>query len=278
MKIIHKINILLTITSVKAFSPNSFGRDRITSSISRSSSEEKLNSLQMDPSGGNDNEYEKKNAAVSVLSTMMQEEKDDSTDPFADIDFDGPKFQKVPIETLARILDYELYNKEWFVTGKVNPIYFSDDFEFQDPDVQLVGIENYARGVYKLFDQETSRAEIMSVVVADEGNSDDTITVTWRLSGKVKIGPGLTIKPYICITDFKVDQESGLINYQEDTFDIPQWDILLSALFPFLIGKVTSPPAPPVERTDIPEEVMLKGNTVATAGFVDSIFGMFNKN
>jgi len=57
------------------------------------------------------------------------------------------------IETLAKVLDYELFNKEWFVTGNVNPIYFSDDFEFQDPDVKLSGIESYARGVNKLFDQ-----------------------------------------------------------------------------------------------------------------------------
>ena len=101
---------------------------------------------------------------------------------------------------------------------------------------------DYARGVYKLFDQETSRAEIISTVPV----SDDTITVTWRLSGKVKIGPGLTIKPYICYTDFTINDD-GLIVFQEDRFDIPSWDILLSSLFPFLIGKVTSSPAPAVE-------------------------------
>jgi hypothetical protein len=34
--------------------------------------------------------------------------------------------------------------------------------------------------------------------------------------------------------------------FQEDRFDIPGWDILLSALFPFLIGKITKEPAPEV--------------------------------
>ena len=62
--------------------------------------------------------------------------------------------------------------------------------------------------------------------------------MTWRLSGKANIGPaGLTIKPYIVFTDFFVNG-SGLIVRQEDRFDLPQWDILLSSLFPFLIGKV----------------------------------------
>lgn len=41
------------------------------------------------------------------------------------------------------------------------------------------------------------------------------------------------------------------IFFQEDRFDIPQWDILLSALFPFLVGRVTSDPAPPVEKRDV---------------------------
>eukprot|EP00558_Chaetoceros_sp_UNC1202_P008968 CAMPEP_0197247500 /NCGR_PEP_ID=MMETSP1429-20130617/29235_1 /TAXON_ID=49237 /ORGANISM="Chaetoceros sp., Strain UNC1202" /LENGTH=193 /DNA_ID=CAMNT_0042708419 /DNA_START=116 /DNA_END=697 /DNA_ORIENTATION=- len=192
---------------------------------------------------------------------------------------------------MAQILDYELYNKEWFVTGNVNPIYFTDSFEFQDPDVKLLGIENYAKGVNKLFDQDVSRAEIIRVDVAkdkdgndsvndndnDNDKNPDTITVTWRLSGKVKIGNGLTIKPYICYTDFRIDAESGLIDFQEDRFDIPQWDILVSALFPFLIGKVTKPPAPPVEREDIPTMPRVKGvGSSSTGGVLDSIFGLFN--
>lgn len=196
---------------------------------------------------------EYKNVATKFLSNFMGSEmsssttKDEPPSPMDSIDFAAPKFKKVDLETLASILDYELCSKEWFVTGNVNPVYFSDDFEFQDPDVKLSGIESYARGVYKLFDQETARAQIISCIKDDEISSN-TITVTWRLSGKVNIGPaGLTVKPYIVYTDFTVDETTGLITMQEDRFDIPQWDILLSALFPFLIGTVTAEPAPSVE-------------------------------
>jgi hypothetical protein len=163
-------------------------------------------------------------------------------DLLGSIDFDAPKVPKMPIQKLADELDRELYKKEWFVTGNVNPSFFSPDFEFQDPNVKLQGIQDYARGVNKLFDQQTSRAEI----ILTEAVSPDTITVTWRLSGKVNIGPGLSIKPYICYSDLKVNKD-GLVCFQEDRFDIPSWDILLSALFPFLIGKVTAPAASPVE-------------------------------
>ncbi|CAJ1965806.1 unnamed protein product [Cylindrotheca closterium] len=208
------------------------------------------NNNKMEDSGSAVEEY--KNAATQILSNFMEKPSDNGVsvpNPIDSIDFDAPKFPKVDLDTLAQALDYELYNKEWFVTGNVNPIYFSEDFEFQDPDVKLSGIEDYARGVYKLFDQETARAEIISTVRNDA--MPNTITCTWRLSGKVSIGPGLTIKPYICYTDFTVDEETGLIVQQEDRFDIPGYDILLSAtlgqLFPPLIGTLLAAPAPPVE-------------------------------
>ena len=238
----------------------------------------------------NSNEMEYKNMATSILSNFMntneskdaveldstQEAKQENSNPvLSKIDFNAPKISKVSIETLASMLDAELYEKEWFVTGNINPIYFDDDFEFQDPDVKVNGIEDYAKGVNKLFDQQTSRAEIISTEV----NKDlsNMITVTWRLSGKVNIGPGLEIKPYICYTDFVVDTEgSGLITSQEDRFSIPQWDILLSALFPFLIGKVTSEPAPPVTVRDVPK--MPKTASSGIGGFsLDAVFGqIFN--
>ena len=207
---------------------------------------------------------EYKNAPTKILSNFMgkpgPEDGAPTTNPIDSIDFTAPKFnRKVDLDTLAAILDYELYNKEWFVTGNVNPIYFSDAFEFQDPDVKLSGIEDYARGVYKLFDQTCSRAEIISTVRNED--MPNTITCTWRLSGRVSIGPGLTIKPYICYTDFTVDEDTGLITMQEDRFDIPQWDILLSALFPFLIGKITSPPAPPVEPRVVEMPKVAAGGT-----------------
>lgn len=224
-----------------------------------------------------EDETEYRNAATSVLSSFMQ--KESKEDPLAAIDFGAPKLsRKLDLETLAAVLDAELYEKEWFVTGNVNPSYFSDDFVFQDPDVRLEGIEKYARGVNKLFNQETSRAEIISTKVNSQ--VPNTITCTWRLSGNVDIGPGLKIKPYIVYTDFKVDPESGLVTFQEDRFDLPQWDILLSSLFPFLIGKLTAPPAPPVEPRVV-KMPNLKGSnsksSSSNASPLDGLFQMFGK-
>jgi len=226
---------------------------------------------------------EYRNVATSILSNFMQ--KDDTTmdgedgitnandEAFNNIDFDAPKLSKVSdLETLAAMLDAELYEKEWFVTGLVNPSYFADEFKFEDPDVKVNGIEDYAKGVRKIFDQDTAKAEIISSKVTDTNQ----ITITWRLSGNVNIGPaGLTIKPYICYTDFTVDDETGLIVFQEDRFDIPGWDILLSALFPFLIGKVTSPPAPPVEPRPTPIMPSMSSSTSESSSPLDKLMQLF---
>lgn len=216
---------------------------------------------------------EYRNAPTAFLANFMQKpegSEEAKVDPLADIDFDAPKSPKLSLADLAAVLDAELYEKEWFVTGRVNPVYFDDAFQFQDPDVKLTGIEDYARGVKKLFSDD-SRAEIISSVV--NATVPNTITVTWRLSGRVNIGPkGLPIKPYICYTDFTVDEGSGLITFQEDRFDIPGWDILLSALFPFLIGKVTAEPAPAVEPRVVP---MPNVAGAKKGGIFDGLFQQF---
>ena len=64
-------------------------------------------------------------------------------DPHASINFNAPKVPKLRLDILAAALDAELYEKERFVMGKINPIYFDDVFQFQDPDVKLTSVDTY---------------------------------------------------------------------------------------------------------------------------------------
>ena len=52
------------------------------------------------------------------------------------VDWDKTK-TPLPLGELAQALDRGLREREWFVTGKVLPEYFSDDFKFEDPDVSF---------------------------------------------------------------------------------------------------------------------------------------------
>ena len=111
--------------------------------------------------------------------------------------------------------------------------------------------------------------EIIYTAIND--TTPNTITVAWRLSGSVNIGlfvnlylstssianfnfdflsiagPGLNIKPYVVFTDLTISPKDGLIVKQKDRFSIPGYDIVLSALFPFLIGNVLKPSALPIQ-------------------------------
>ena len=53
-----------------------------------------------------------------------------------DVDWDKTK-TPMPLADLAGALDRGLRANEWFVTGRVLPELFADDFKFEDPDVSF---------------------------------------------------------------------------------------------------------------------------------------------
>ena len=167
------------------------------------------------------------------------------SNPLVTVDFDMPKSrERLSLSRLAQRLDQELYESEWFVTGQVNPKYFHQDFCYEDADVVFNSLQEYAHDVYSLFDQTCSRAEVIETKVSEE--RAQTITCTWRCSGRANLLWGLEIKPFHVETNFEVDRQTGLIAKQVDEYSLPRWDLLVSAFFPFLNGIVTAEPAPPV--------------------------------
>jgi hypothetical protein len=196
--------------------------------------------------------YEAKNPLISLLGKLLPRSAAPANtaphecNPLDEIDWAAPKLRGLSLTEMSARLEAGLSEREWFVTGRSLPELFSDKFAFSDPDVSLKGIEPYSRQVRRLFDQSTSRCEVVSCAPVD--GSDDCIRVVWRLSGEVNLGPaGLAIKPYVVSTTLRTDpRDGGLIVFQVDEFTIPGWDILLSALLPFL-RPMLAPEAPPVE-------------------------------
>ena len=122
---------------------------------------------------------EYKNAATSFLANFIQKSDKKGEmmiDPLGNINFDSPKVPKMDLEALAIALDKELYEKEWFVTGQVNPSYFADEFEFQDPDVKLSGIE----GAHELLGPRRKASAMVSLTTF---LFCDFYTCTFRLVG-----------------------------------------------------------------------------------------------
>jgi hypothetical protein len=132
---------------------------------------------------------------------------------------------------------------------QVPPELFSESFAFRDESVATTGVRSYALGVRKLFDQETARAELITVTVGDaspsgNGGGGGSITAVWRLQGRVNLPGRPTIPPYVVTTRLEVDA-SGLICGQVDEFDAPGWKLLAGALLGPWAGP---PPAPPADE------------------------------
>ncbi len=190
--------------------------------------------------------YDAKNPLITALGKLLPGGSDGGSsaaevDELDGIDWAAPKRPGLSTAEMAASLDAGLRAREWFVSGRGLPELFSDSFAFSDPDVSLAGFEPYCRQVRRLFDQETARCE----VVCCAATAERTITVVWRLSGRVSLGPGVEIKPYVVTSTLTTDGDTGLVASQEDEFSIPGWDILLSALLPPL-RPLLAPAAPPV--------------------------------
>lgn len=203
-------------------------------------------------------DYEAVNPAVRLLGAWLPKSRKDANDPLDDIQWDAHKITNLSITQMRERVDDGLREREWFVSGRSMPELFADDFAFEDPDVKLTGIEQYSRQVRRLFD-ESSRAEVVAVEVA----SAESLRVTWRLSGRVNVGLGLELKPYVVVTTLDVNDD-GLIDYQKDVFSLPGYDILASALLPFL-RPLLAPAAPPVEVLRR-EHVWLSGSATGDRG------------
>lgn len=200
--------------------------------------------------GGNNADVDVyRNLPTSFLGNFLPTSSDQKAPSVLDaIDWGAEKRKRTSLQRLSADLFLALTEREWFVTGNVDPSFFDDAFAFQDPDVKISGgVRRYAEGVNKLFQQGgVTRGQIISCVV----NVADTITVTWRLEGRVNLGPGVPIKAFIVFSDLRITPDTGLVVFQEDRFSLPGWDIILSAFLPGL--PFLAPPAAKVEPALLP--------------------------
>lgn len=95
----------------------------------------------------------------------------------------------------------------------------------------------------RLFDQASARCEVICCSVT----SAQTITVLWRNSGRVNLGPlGVELKPYLVTTTLTTDPADGLIVSQRDEFASDGLGLLLYQLP--LLRPLAGPPAPSADE------------------------------
>mmetsp|Transcript_62063 Transcript_62063/g.115159 ORF Transcript_62063/g.115159 Transcript_62063/m.115159 type:complete len:238 (-) Transcript_62063:1-714(-) len=180
-------------------------------------------------------------AAASLAYTPLQAWASSAALPTSlqDIAWSEPKRRKTDLNTLADDFARAFQREQWGVNGRVLPRFFTDDFKFRDPDVSTTGLQEYAKGVAMILSGCT--ADVVDVQLLEQ---ESAFVIRWRIAGTVNVPvPGIKIKPYIVSSTFGVNSGAGLVESEVDTFSVPTWDILLSAIFPDL--PFLAPPEPP---------------------------------
>lgn len=143
------------------------------------------------------------------------------------------------LQEIKQTIDRDFQDGQYYVTGKLTKDLYAPDCRFKDPTTDVKGVEPYTKAVAALFDPEVSKADLIS----SEVSGSNSITLRWRLEGKLKIG-NLPIKPYTGTTVYTIDEDSGKITGHTETWDISALDAFVSTLLPGF----GAPPAPPVAK------------------------------
>lgn len=99
----------------------------------------------------------------------------------------------VLLERVERQIVADFVDGQYFVTGNLTKDLYRPDALFSDPTTRVRGVDRYAAAVAALFDPASSRADLLGVE-ADAGAR--TVTLRWRLEGRLKLLGGRAIKPY----------------------------------------------------------------------------------
>ena len=147
--------------------------------------------------------------------------------------------RSISIHELREIVQKDFVQNQYYVTGRLSPAAYTENCQFKDPTTNVKGVQPYTSAVAKLFDASKSKAELISLKIADP----NTLVLRWRLAATLNFPGGPAIKPYTGTTKY-VTNESGLICQHLEQWDISAFDAFVSVLFP----KFGAQPAPPLSE------------------------------
>ncbi|KAI5063993.1 hypothetical protein GOP47_0020663 [Adiantum capillus-veneris] len=140
-----------------------------------------------------------------------------------------PKNMHLPVEEIKDIIENDIRNGQYYVTGDLTQSIYEDDCRFVDPTTDIRGVDKYVAAIKLLFDPNMSRHELTSINLIDP----NTIQVRWKLEGYLKFPWHPHIQPYEGTTVYHVN-DKGLIASHEETWDISLWTALREFLTPSL--------------------------------------------
>ncbi len=126
------------------------------------------------------------------------------------------------------ILAADLRDRQYFVTGQLTSAIFLDTCRFVDPTNNIVGLSRYIKALDVLFDPAKSRVELLDIQVT----GPRTIEAEWTLGGELKFPWKPKVATFVGRCVYKIDEETGLIREQAQTWSKPAWEALQESFTP----------------------------------------------
>ena len=139
------------------------------------------------------------------------------SDKFPDVDWSIPKVKGLNSERMADAINDSLREKEWVVTGRGQPEFFSDSFLYRDEiGSEIYGYEAYCNQMRKKYlkGKILPKCELICCSVTGE----NTISALWRLGFLDKDGKAVPPKnDKVTLSVFSTSDEcDGLVVHQVD--------------------------------------------------------------
>lgn len=160
------------------------------------------------------------------------------------------KWSNLEIDEIANLISKDWYGrgakmlsgKGYYITGQLTMQIYSEDcfFDGPDPDMPVKGLRKYLLFASQLFDQHSSRADLIAPIEVDRENN--RIIAQWRLEGILNLPWHPTLKPWTGRTIYHIGAD-GLISQHVEEWDISVMDAFLSTLFPQIYKGAAPAPA-----------------------------------
>lgn len=143
-------------------------------------------------------------------------------------DPEAPKQKGLAVDKLADILQNDLANNKYILTGDLTSSIFTENCRFVDPNNAVEGLAKYRQALSLLFRPEESTVEDVAVSVAPDGRS---IEAKYTAKGTLKLPWRPVIQPWRGSIVYSLDADN-LIASQVDVWNITRFDAIRQTFTP----------------------------------------------
>ena len=141
----------------------------------------------------------------------------------------SPKRKGLPLAEVAKVIEADLRERKYILTGDMTTSVFSDEARFQDPNNAVDGLSRYKTALSLLFRPEESGLEDVRVTVNQGAN---TIEADYVAYGTLKLPWRPSIAPWAGHIVYSIDPDSGLVASQVDVWNITRFDAVRQTFTP----------------------------------------------